>query len=109
MRRFLILLAVAALGPAAAFAETHAAQIADGKPWTTSGPTGGKMRLTLNPDGTGKMNMGFMSRKITWSEEGDAICLGGLPGDAARCITFRPVKGGFAGQAPDGKTLVLRR
>jgi hypothetical protein len=109
MLKPLTLVVCVAFTPFAALAESYASRIADGAPWTTIAPNGGKMRMTLNPDGTGRMKLGIMSRNITWTEKDDAICLGGMPGGAARCVTFRPVEGGFAGTGSDGTTLVLRR
>jgi hypothetical protein len=109
MLKTLTVFVFVAFAPMAALAESYATRIADGAPWTTTAPNGGKMRMTLNPDGTGRMKLGIMSRAITWTEKDNAICLGGMPGGAARCVTFRPIEGGFAGTGTDGMTLVLRR
>jgi hypothetical protein len=109
MFKILTVFVFVAITPMVASAESYASRIADGAPWTTTAPNGGKMRMTLNPDGTARMKLGIMSRKITWTEKDDAICLGGMPGGAARCVTFRPIEGGFTGTGSDGTTLVLRR
>ena len=97
------------LGLSAAEAESFAGRIADGLPWSTKTATGANMRMTLNPDGSGRMEVGIMNRRISWQEQGAAICLAGLPGGATRCIAFSPVEGGFAGVGPEGQAFVLRR
>ncbi|MES2814133.1 MAG: hypothetical protein V4720_04475 [Pseudomonadota bacterium] len=61
----LTLFVCVAFTPLAAFSESYASRIAVGAPWTTIAPNGGKMRMTLNPDGTGQMKLGVMSRNIT--------------------------------------------
>jgi hypothetical protein len=106
--RFLAIVIVAFL-PSAGQAESHSATIADGQPWVTTGPNGTTIRLTLNPDGSGRMQIGIMGRAITWAEDGDRICLGGMPQGAGRCFVFQPVDGGFAGEAEDGGAVVLMR
>ncbi len=99
------------LATAPAHAESYAGQIADGAGWTTTGANGRELMLTLNPDGTGQMRLGFIRRSLSWRESGERICLNGLP-DGERCITFAPIEGGgFASVDPDptGPQLVLRR
>ncbi len=96
--------------PAIGHAENYATVIADGKPWQAKLPDGPNLRLTLNPDGTGKMAVAIMSQAIAWRSVGDTICLEGMPqGKGPGCITFRPVDGGFEGQGSDGQNLTLLR
>jgi hypothetical protein len=113
MKKFLIsaTLALAAfcgsLGAALAD-QSIIAQITDGRTWDAQPDGGSKMKMTLNPDGTGKMKFGIMSRKIAWTPNGDGICMTGIPG-GKNCIVFSPTNKGFTGKTADGKILTLTR
>ncbi|MEI8143923.1 MAG: hypothetical protein WCH83_00535 [Alphaproteobacteria bacterium] len=76
--------------PSDAGAQSLIREIADGKPWsivTLEGRTG---RLTLNPDGTGKMDGGPMSLSPTWEETRDGMCMTmPFPINNRRCVTLR--------------------
>jgi hypothetical protein len=109
VRVFRIAVVAGMLPIASAEAESFAGHIADGLQWSANAQDRGNMRMTLHPDGTGRMEIGILSRRVGWHEEDDAICLTGLPGVAMRCITFRPVDGGFEGIGPDGQRFVLQR
>jgi hypothetical protein len=108
--------AAVALMAALTFAVPHhvAAQgadisaIADGKAWNAQPAGGPKMSLTLNPDGTGRMKFGIMSRKVSWTPNAGGLCMTGMPG-GKRCITFSPTADGYVGRSDDGRSLTLTR
>ena len=104
------LAALTFISPAVALANSSAVSIiADGKAWDAQPSGGPKMKLTFNPDGTGKMSFGIMTRKLNWAPNGTGICMTGMPG-GKRCITFAPrANGGYVGTSDDGKSLVLSR
>jgi hypothetical protein len=84
------------------------AVITDGKAWVAQPQGGPKMNFTLNPDGTGLMKIGIMSRKVNWTANGGGLCLTGMPG-GKRCITFSPIANGYVGQSDDGRSMTLTR
>jgi hypothetical protein len=87
-----LLLMFLGLPPVKATAQASLArQVADGRPWNMAmkdGP-GRTMRLTLNPDGTGRIEGGPMTMSPTWRESGADICI--KPGLVMpeRCATLR--------------------
>jgi hypothetical protein len=90
--------------------QSDAAQltVADGMPWkmTASGLPGGT--ITMNPDGTGTMGAGFMSMKISWTQNGSFTCIRmGSMGD--HCVKFVTVAGGFDGTEHGSKRKMLLR
>src|SRR5579875_1589855 len=73
--------------------------LADGKPWNGIRGDGDHVRLTFNADGTGRFE-GPISRSVTWSVQGDAVCVRiGFP-LGAKCLRFR--RSGASLQAFDG-------
>jgi hypothetical protein len=111
MRKFLFGLAllVGASASTLAMAEDSiVAQITDGKPWNAKASDASNMKMTLNPDGTGKVKFGPMSRKIGWTPNSNGLCLTGIPG-GKKCVEFTAIVNGFSGKAADGKTLTLTR
>jgi len=90
-------------------APADVSRIVDGQPWTAQSGDGRSMEMTLAPDGTGRMKMGIISRKVGWRDANGALCLNGLPGGGERCMTLQPVQGGYRGEATDGTVLTLTR
>jgi len=91
-------------------ADGISSQITDGKPWFITTPDGMNMWLTLNPDGTGTMNVAIMSKSLTWTPTADGLCLKGLPqGEGTKCLVMRQRGDGYEGTDPDGKILQLKR
>jgi hypothetical protein len=83
--------------------------VADGKPWNGKGSDTPAMKLTLNPNGTGKMKAGFLGFNLTWKANGDnGFCMSGGPIKNA-CMVLTPVAKGYVGKSTDGKTLTLTR
>jgi hypothetical protein len=83
--------------------------LADGKAWNAQPSGGPKMKMTFNPDGTGQMKFGIMTRKINWKANAGGICMSGLPGGGSNCMVLTATANGFTGQSADGKSLVLSR
>jgi hypothetical protein len=104
-----LLAAMTFFSPAVALSDSGTiARIADGKTWNAQPSGGPKMKLTFNPDGTGKMSFGIMTRKLKWTPDGDGICMTGMPG-GKRCIAFAPTSNGYVGTSDDGRSLTLTR
>jgi hypothetical protein len=83
-------------------------RIADGHPWTTTGPDGQTMEITFFPDGTARMRIGILSRRMNWVPTEAGLCLAGGPmGD--RCITLEATTTGFVGRGDDGQMLEFAR
>ena len=70
------------------------AVVADGSPWSMQSANGRSGELTLNPDGTGQMQMGFMSMDATWTPYPGGFCLDGPRG--TRCVTLEAAGTGFS-------------
>ncbi len=65
-------------------------QVADGKPWTMTMLTENRtMKLTLNADGTGKMEGGPMALSPTWRETAQGMCIKPMAIMPERCATLR--------------------
>lgn len=111
MRRSKVFLVLAILGcvaPTGAVASVSA--LADGAPWTASMDNGRTMKMTLNPDGSGRMTFGVMSRKISWTEEDSKLCLSGMPrADGPRCLSTEPIPGGYKLLMENGQSISLSR
>lgn len=108
-----LLLCLAAPILAATVAAADVARIADGAPWTITLPDGREARMTLDPDGTGRMRLGLLSRGIAWSERDGALCLHGLPrpdgAEGPRCTVLEAVAGGWILRAGDAQAMTLSR
>ncbi len=74
------------VAPAVA-AEDLVRVLADGAPWKATHATGPSVSVTLNPDGSGLMQMAGMSRKVRWAPNTGGFCLTGMPG-GAKCLTL---------------------
>ena len=62
--------------------------LADGRPWTGTRPDGEVVRITFQPDGTGRFE-GPITRSITWTVRGEETCLHlGFP-MGTKCVRFR--------------------
>ena len=108
LKTFLTLGLLALSGPALASASV--ATLADGAPWNASLDNGRTMKLTLNPDGSGKMNAGLMSRKISWTEKDSKLCLSGMPRtNGPRCLSPVATQGGYRLLMEDGQAISLSR
>jgi hypothetical protein len=87
-----LLLVIAGLPVAKATAQASLArQIADGRAWNMTMKEGPArtMKLTLNPDGTGRMEGGPMTMSPTWRETGTGICIKPAMIMSERCATLR--------------------
>ena len=85
------------------------AKIADGKPWNANNGKGGKILMTLAPDGSGRVKRGIISKRISWRDVDGALCLSGLPGQGEKCMVIQKINGGYRGKSPDGTVLSLTR
>lgn len=84
------------------------AALADGQPWAGTRPDGGQMRLTLHPNGTGRFE-GPVTRGITWSVQGQEICIAiGLP-VGTRCLRFLRHGQGFGAHEAGEPAFILSR
>ncbi|MDJ0626725.1 MAG: hypothetical protein QNJ44_00585 [Rhodobacter sp.] len=91
-------------------ANTVIATIADGAPWAATAPNGQSLTLTLDPDGSGKMSRGVLSRRVSWSSKGGMICLSGLPrSDGPACLAPVAIEGGYRLTGDNGLVLSLSR
>ncbi|MEM7633164.1 MAG: hypothetical protein AAF299_01295 [Pseudomonadota bacterium] len=69
-------------------------QIADGRAWVFKGENGRNGRLTLNPDGSGKMKAGFMSMSTKWRPAPGGFCMEArMMGN--RCVELGQSNNGF--------------
>ena len=66
-----------------------ARQVADGLPWSLRLQDGRLARLTLLPDGTGRMEGGPMPMSPTWRETGEGFCLKPAAVAPERCAALR--------------------
>ena len=100
--------ALLAVSPVHASSEIQA--VTDGAAWTANMPNGRTGNLTLNPDGTGRMKAGIMSRNITWTAENGKLCLHGMPRqDRPNCMTAAAAQGGFQLTSDAGEVMSLTR
>ena len=114
--RVMLLLALhtsAAAGESYLPPQAAAAMLSDGAPWSAETPDGHrKFRITLNPDGTGRLRGEsrrslLFSQNISWRIEGPTICLASL--FVKKCLQFRESPGGLQGWEQDQPDLRLRR
>ena len=82
--------------------------MADGQPWELTDPSGRSAELTLSPDGTGRVRLGFGGSDATWEETQDGMCLTTRPLGQI-CLELRQVDGDILGTAPDGGVFIFRR
>ena len=84
------------------------AALADGQPWAGTRLDGGQVRLTIHPNGTGRFE-GPVTRAITWSLQGQEICIAiGLP-IGTRCLRFLRHGPGFAAHEAGAPAFTLSR
>lgn len=86
-----------------------AAKVADGRPWRMRTDDGRATTLVLFVDGTGTMTGGPMPLSPKWRATAGGMCL--KPGAllAERCVTLRPIEGGFVGSRDGTVLFTLRR
>ncbi|QBF30178.1 hypothetical protein [Thalassococcus sp. S3] len=102
----LVLTLALALSTSEALAQI-AQTMADGQPWELTDPSGRSAELTLNPDGTGRVRLGFGRADTTWETTKDGMCLTIRPlGET--CLELRQMDGGIVGTAQDGGTFIFR-
>jgi hypothetical protein len=66
------------------------AAFADGKPWSmTMLPQNRQATVTLNPDGTGRMEGGPMAMSPTWRATTEGMCLKPAMVMPERCVKLR--------------------
>ena len=82
--------------------------IADGKPWQMTTSDGKKMRLTINPNNTGTMEMFVMKRAITWKPTPTGFCINGTP-QGEKCLVLEKTAHGYKGKGNDGLSMTLIR
>lgn len=84
------------------------AVLADGHPWSSTGPDGKPLELTLNKDGTGSIKGPMPFRlSVKWTVKGEAICLAGVMG--TKCLRFQEVANGYQGWDGDEPEMRLSR
>ena len=84
--------------------------ITDGQPWTASLANGRSLEMTFNPDGSGRVKFGFLSRSITWSVRGEELCLAGMPGsNGPQCAAVAAEAGGYLLALGKGRSVRLSR
>ena len=108
LMRLAVLAVVSVLSVRGAQGEDVSAVLADGKPSHTTGPNGRPMSLTFSPDGTVRMQMGILSRRMTWTPSAEGVCLKGGPG-GDRCLRLERTAQGFIGHDGDRPPLTLSR
>ncbi len=106
---FILLAGCAWAFAAQAQAQDLVQRLADNAPWTTVSPDGGEISITFRQDGTGRVGSGLFSRRLSWTAEGDRICLSGLPGAASGCMVLMEAVDGLVGLREDGTKLRLWR
>lgn len=75
--------------------------VADGRAWAFMGENGREGRLTLKPDGTGKMKSGLMSMSTSWQAMPGGFCMKArMMGE--RCVELAKSNNGFIAYQ-DGK------
>lgn len=105
-----VLASVVLLAASPGLASSSIEAVTDGVSWNASMSNGRTANLTLNPDGSGRMNAGIMSRNITWAAQGGKICLSGLPRrQGPNCMTPVAVQGGYQLTSDEGEVLTLSR
>jgi hypothetical protein len=82
--------------------------IADGEPWNITMANGKTMKLTLSPDGSARMRIGIMSRKLGWEPTPEGLCLTGMPG-GGKCVALIRTETGYAGMENGKAVFVLER
>ena len=97
-----------ALGIIPANSAETAPAFADSKPWKMHSGDGHDGTLTVNPDGTGKVDAGFIKMGVSWKQKGADTCLSfGIMG--SHCLVFKAVSGGFDGYEKGKLGMSLRR
>lgn len=84
------------------------AVLADGMPWVARRAGGAEIRLTLRPDGTGRIERP-VSREVSWAAQGEDICIAfGFP-MGRRCIRLRRNGAGLAAHEDGQLAFTLNR
>lgn len=101
-------LSLAMLSSAEAQSPSLARQVADGQPWSMRRADGGQSRVTLNPDGSARVQVGILTMDASWREAPDGMCL--RPSVAAeRCVTLRRVANAVIGMREGREEFRLTR
>lgn len=92
----------------AAMADDTAQLMADGAPWDMQDPSGRTAKITLNPDGSGRVRLGLMGASAEWVHTDDGLCLTTRPlGEV--CLILTSNSTGVIGTASDGGVFVFTR
>jgi hypothetical protein len=84
--------------------------IADGRPWTMAMmPQNRQAKVTLNPDGTGRMEGGPIAMSPTWRGTTDGMCLKPAMLIPERCVTLRREGAAIIGLSDDQVQFRLTR
>lgn len=86
------------------------AEITTGDEWRAAVSDGPNVRMTLQPDGTGRVRLGPIKRAVTWYPNEDGLCITNLPGgDNPRCFVLSQTTNGYLMTSADGSTINLTR
>ena len=82
--------------------------LADGQQWNFQDPGGRTARLTLNPDGTGRVRLGLMGTDAVWVPTSSGLCLTTRPlGEV--CLALEASGSGFVGATETGEIFTFWR
>ncbi len=87
---------------------SNARTIADGQPWLMKTATGQTGRMTLLPNGAGKMRRGPLSIRLSWTAIDDGICITSRV-QGRQCVELKPSTTGFVGVRDDEVVFTLSR
>lgn len=84
--------------------------ITNGEAWRAKVSGGPTVNMTLNPDGTGRVRVGPIGRKVAWQQQGEALCIAGLPNsDGPKCFEVSDAQGGYQMRDSEGGMIDLTR
>lgn len=103
-------LTLTALTLCAAAHASPVTEITDGKEWRAAVSGGPNVRMTLHPDGSGRVRVGPIGRNVTWYANDTGLCITNLPGgDDPRCFVLSQTADGYLMTSGDGSTIGLTR
>lgn len=105
IRSISLLVLLAPIGGVAA-QELSTPPLATGAAWEVKVPNGMTVQMTFNPDGSGQVNAGLFTNKVTWSLVDGAFCIGGTP-DGDKCLALTVDGNTVVGTDADGKQMVF--
>lgn len=86
------------------------AEITTGEEWRAAVSGGPNVRMTLEPNGTGRVRVGPIRRSVTWYPSEGGLCITNLPGgDDPRCFVLSQTTSGYMMTSGDGSTIDLTR